>query len=489
MSQNPPIFLSSCFADPPGTRLRIRDRVQDLVGGLPTAHPRPIWMAEDYPELRPQSHWGDFEKTEFCLEGVRRAECFVAIITERHGSSIAIDGVGQVPTSFFEAELFEAALLGKPSFIFLLDGYEPEGKLSSLLKLLAPAFPYLDLTPRSEDEILKKIDRLVSHFQRPRLLRRILPLPNLNVMVDAQFSFRHRPYDPKSSLPPLRFLEGQLDPTISEPDASHTETILEQAREEENHQVRLTLVWIAVRTLMGAPFHDPKFRNFIPLWERALNAWTSNGGWYGLHGHFPLSCLAALGSVSEIRANFEERDDPMQAIPHGGLASSYYNVAKISGRPTEISKLALMHIQLGIESNLGDVTNQTATRASIFLQLGHEDAALKDYQLVAERRKDQGGLAYGQALSEWGYALVKTGNKQDGVAYMEQGLDLLNASPKSDFRVRAMRKLAEGYARCLKIKAALDLATETHDLAIRIGTYDQIGPLERFAKTLDKFRL
>src|SRR5208283_1305515 len=66
-----PIFLSSCFEDPRGTRLGIRDRVWEITGGAAAASHRPVWMAEDFPELRPESPWGAFDKCEFCLEGVR----------------------------------------------------------------------------------------------------------------------------------------------------------------------------------------------------------------------------------------------------------------------------------------------------------------------------------------------------------------------------------------------------------------------------------
>src|SRR2546427_4878306 len=112
---NRPIFLSSCFEDPRGTRLRIRDRLLEMTGGETASAARPLWMAEDFHELDRGSPWGEFEKCEFCLEGVRQAECFVAVIKERRGSDVALDGVGTVSTSFFEAELFEAALLGKPT--------------------------------------------------------------------------------------------------------------------------------------------------------------------------------------------------------------------------------------------------------------------------------------------------------------------------------------------------------------------------------------
>lgn len=489
MSGNRPIFLSSCFEDPKGTSLTIRDRVRKMTGGdaANASFDRPIWMAEDFRELDRSSPWGEFEKCEFCLEGVRRAECFIAIITNRYGSTVTIDGIGMVATSFFEAELFEAALLGKPSFIFFLKGCEPEGKLANLIKLLAPSFPHMEHDALSEDQILRKIDRLVTHYQRPRWLRRILAAPKLKQTVDALITQRHRPYDPRSSPPPYRFLEGsRFDPHIERLDPRMVESVLERAASAESHQVRLTLTWFAIRALMAAPFDDPAQREFVPLWLRAFGTWTRSAAWYGLHGYCVMSRLAALGTLAEIGMHSASKDDPSPGLPHGPLASEYYSVAKLTSRPDPFLDLALTHIQLGIDSNQGDTTNQLAIKASILLRMKRSDEGLKDYERVAENRKERGGQPYGEALNEWGYALLKTGKKSQGVARMEAGVELLKAGPPSGFQVRAMRKLAEGYTRCLKFRAALDVAAKAHDLAVKIGTHDQIDFLDRFAKRLGR---
>lgn len=469
--------------------MRLRDRIQEATGGArepQSQSDRPIWMAEDFKQVACDSTLSKFQQAEFCLEGVRRAECFVAIITRRHGTPITVEDVGEVSTSFFEAELFEAALLGKPSFIYLLKDYEPEGKLASLLKLLKPAFPNMNLTPHSEDDILRSLERLVRYFQRPRWLRRIVSPPRLKMMVDTQFSLRHHPYDPKSSPPPLRFLDNGLDPNMIRPEPNQVVTLLERAGAEESHQVRLTLIWFAIRELMGAPFQKPAFHESLPLWERAFSMWISSGAWYGLHSHFPMSCLAALGSLADIRARSDHTADPTHSLPHGPLASEYYSIGKLAGRAEEILDLALTHIQLAIDSNHGNTANQTAIRASILLRMGHSDAALKDYRHVAELRKGHGEPAYGEALSEWGYALMKTGERHQGVVQMERGLELLKSSSPSGFQIRAMRKLAEGYARCWKISAALTLASEAYDLAEGIGARDQIHSLQRLANYLVK---
>jgi tetratricopeptide (TPR) repeat protein len=488
MAPNSSVFLSSCFADPPHRRLRIRDRVIAMTGGpLITRGPRPVWMAEDHPELRPSSPWGDFEKAEFCLDGVRAADCFVAIVTRRHGSSVTIDRAGTVPSSFFEAELFEAALLGKPSFIYLLEGYTPEGKLGNLLKMLAPSFPNLNLRPMSEDAILREIERLITHYSRPRWLRRVLSPPRLHSTVDTLFSLRHRPYELKKEMPPMRFLDSAADSELPVPDPSLVQSVIERAANTNQHQVRLTLLWFAIRALMGAPFTDPKHSAFLPLWGRAFGNWITSGAWYGLHGHTLMGCLAALGSLGQIRMTMAKAD-PASEIPHGALASEYYSISRIAGRSMEILNLALDHIEAAIDNGKGDAGGQLAIRAAIHTRMGHSDAGLADYSKIAMLQKDRGAARYGQALSDYGYALLSAGRAREGIKLMEQGLELLRQGDPSEFQITATRKLALGYARRGRVAASMDLALEAHDLARKLGALDQIRTLERLAKALEGFR-
>jgi tetratricopeptide (TPR) repeat protein len=387
-----------------------------------------------------------------------------------------------VPTSFFEAELFEAALLGKPSFFFALRGYEPEGKLANLMKLLG-----IECEVLSEDQIVRKIEGLVKHFQRPRWLRHMLAAPNLQRMMDTLIEMRHRSYDPRSSPPPFRFLEGaRFDSHIGRLDAQAVELVLDRAYTAESHQTRLTLTWFAIRALMAAPYDDPRYKEFIPLWVRPFGVWANSATWYGLHGYCVMSHLAALGTLADIGFHSAREDDAAHGLPHGALASEYYSIAKLTSRPDPFFDLALTHIQLGMHSNAGDTTNQLAIKASILLGMKRFEEALKDYERVAKNRKEFGGQAYGEGLSEWGYALLKTRKKSEGVARMEAGMELLKAGSPSGFQVRALRKLAEGYLRCGEIRAALDCAVEAHEVAVKIGAYDQIGFLERFAKKIKR---
>ncbi|UYN97538.1 MAG: hypothetical protein KIT25_11615 [Enhydrobacter sp.] len=455
-----------------------------MTGGdhVATGAVRPIWMAEDFRELDRDSLLEPFDKAELCLEGVRTADCLVVVLTKRHGTPIKLSDRDAVPSSFFELELFEAALLRKPTFIFLQQGFDPEPRLAQLLRLLEPCFPGFSLDPVSEDHILKRVDRLLQVYDRPKWLRR-LPLPRLSTLVDTLHRIRHRDYRVKDEPPPLQFLEGVGDPDLAPPRPKTIQLVLERATAATQHHRRLTFLWLAIRALMGAPFGKAEFRSYVPFWDRALGAWSSSGAWYGLHSHAVLGCLAALGSQARARSVSVASTDLPKVIPHGALASAYYSIAKLSTHRRDLFELAFQHVEASLALG-GDVTSGLGVRGSIHLRLHRTEAAIADYRRVAELRSEMGGASYGDALSELGHALVMAGNWRDGISTMEQGRELLRLEPPSGFAVRATRKLAAGYARTLRLGRALELAAEAHDMASTIGALDQIHGAERLAARL-----
>lgn len=481
-----PLFLSSCFQDPLGEKLRIRERVRDMTGGdrENVGRSRPIWMAEDFPDLDPASPLPGIEKAQLCLDGVRGAECFVAVLSHRHGWPVTIDGAGTVPSSFFEAELFEAALLQKPAFVFLLEGFEPDDRLTNLLKLLGPFFPDMDLMPVSEDKILRRIARLLARYQRPKWTRPDFARPRVGAMASTLLRLRHRPYDVRKGLPPLRFVGRGGDDSLPVPDPAVVAAVIERARAAPKNQTRLMLLWFAVRALMRTPYADPAFASLLPLWSDAFGAWASAGAWYGMHAHIGLGCIAALGSASEVRLLQGGGPEPWRNLPHGPLASEYYSLARLAGKPPGILDLALEHIEAAIAASAGVPSHAMAIRASIYREMGNLPAALEQFKLVCELRRDE-GAGFGEAQNEYGFALWQSGRRSEGLTLMEEGLSM---ETRPEFRIRASKKVALGYARSGHLMKALDLAVAAHDTASEIGAYDQIRPLERLAKQIDGLR-
>ena len=458
-----------------------------MTGGVePDPANRRVWMAEDYLELGPTSPWTDFEKVQFCFEGVRRAECFVAIIANHHGTHVRLGKAGSVPFSFFEAELMQAGLLRKPSFVFLLRGHEPEEGTARRLKLLKPFFPDMNLWPASEDQILRQVEQLIANYQRPRWLRRI-ERPRANEALLALFRERHSPYDVKRAAPSLRFLNGSSNQALPRPDAKPVDAILQRASEEQDYHNRMMLLWFAIRSLKGAPFNDETSIEFLSLWDRALQMWNSAAAWFGLHGWIDVGCVAALGTLADVRLRLSQITGMPPALPHGAFASAYYSAARLAPDPKELLALSLSHVEAEIEETK-DTSGPLAIRGSIYREMGLKEASIRDYQRVVDLRRERDDASYGEALSELGYAYVRFGNPRQGVALMEQGLECLNRVPASGFHVRAIRKLAIGYARCRKFASALDRAVEAHDMAEKLGTLDQIRTVERLAARIDAMR-
>lgn len=484
MVGRPSVFLSSCFEDPVGSKLEIRRRIYEMTGGSAAAGSRPVWMAEDFPELRPDFGLTPFGMAEFCVEGVRATESFVAIITGRHGSEIQVTPGQAVPTSFLEIELFEAALLRKPAFVFVLEGTELSKKADHLLQILRPCFPGIELGPLSADEIVRRVDRLVSYYEKPKWRRHFVAAPRIDLMVDTLLRLRHSAYRVADELPRLRFLEGLSDDALGPPDDTLVQAVLDRAEAAANHQERLTLLWMAIRALMGAPFGDSRHRHYLPLWEIALGRWASAGAWYGLHGHAAMGCLAALGSLGAVRAAM---GDAIARIPHGEFASAYYSIAGLARRPQPILELALAHIEAALEKD-GDPANRLAIRASVLTRLGDISGGLRDYEEVAARREAIRGAPDGEALSELGFAQFRAGEWRRGIANMEEGLSQLRKEPVSGFTVRATRKLAYGYVRKWRLNRALDLGAEAFGMAERIGAVDQVDTFQRFAHRIDRMR-
>jgi tetratricopeptide (TPR) repeat protein len=489
MSRRPQIFLSSVFTDPEPDRLAVRDSIINLTGGMnvPAAR-RAIWVAEDFQELQPRDkRLSPLEKALFCVAGVRECDYFVAVLSHKPGSEIAVDGIGDVPTSFFELELTAAALYEKPSFIFLHSGFKRSERLERFLSLIKPVFPDMALQELSEREICRRVERLVKHVESPVLRHLPLRIPHKSLFVNTLFRLRHRPYRVRDEPPPIRFLDGRLDPTVGRARADIVPPLLERARGEPNFENRLILLWFAIHALMGVPYTDPTCRDYVPLWEDALGSWTSAAAWYGLHGHAAMAGLAALGSLAEARSTIAAPSDPVHGIPHGPIASAYYSIAKQVGR-RDIYGLGLEHVDAALAPVPTNAADLLAIRGSIYLRLGNAEAAIADYGKVVQARKHVGGGVYGEALSELGYAHIVARHKREGLNELERGVELLMEDPRPGFSIRAMKKLAVGYARSGNPLKGLDYAIMAYDTAKKLGALDQIGRLERLAKKLEWLR-
>ena len=307
MKTNSKIFISSCFSDPLGIYLNIRELVKKKFG-------EKVWMAERYKKLT--NTLSPLENVEFCVDAVSQCEFFVAFISTRIGSRVIIeDSIQQC--SFFEMELFVAVLLQKPILIFQLDNFNPGPRIVRLLNLLqriSPAGFKMVEGKKSESEIIKELDKLLTLKAKSKIYK----IPT-NLYVDNFFFERHKEYNVYRELPNINFLDNFLsDSKIKMPDKENFEIILTKVKNTDNYYYKLCLLWMAIRKLRRVPYFEKKYESFKFYWIQILEEWASASAWYQLHGHIHLGYLATSVTLCKIKST-KTNFNPL----HGAFGSAY----------------------------------------------------------------------------------------------------------------------------------------------------------------------
>lgn len=479
------IFFSSCFSDSDDVRLSIRDRVAEDFNSKGYGGETPIWMGEDFYELKPKAPYSKVEQALFCVEGVLKCDVYVAVIINKHGSRVEISKGAEAQASFFELELLAAAVSGKPTFVYILKGNEPEGKMAALLNLLGPSLPGLCTIPKTEDEILKSVASILQWIRHPILSRLSRFIPSRTIMYEQLGYRHHRKYDPKTQFPNVQFLSQLHDPTFSPPSFEVVERLIADLDSYSSHQSKLALLWMVIRELMGERLDKNTRQAVIFYWQTVLLKWTGSAAWYGLHGHAQMGCLGALSTAARISSNLPK----VMEVPHGALASEYYSIARRvrpQGLKSEFFSLADQHVELALANK--ETSGGLAIRGSIYLQIGRSADAIKCYERVISLKGEEGATnaSIGESKAELGYALLsEKGLMKHGLRLLEEGVVMLESGPQNGFLVRAKRKLGIGYLKVLAPRHALGQFVDAHKIAEENGIFDQIQRLEQMAKQID----
>ena len=126
------------------------------------------------------------------VEVLHDAELYVCILADRrrddhdHGSLVDFDG-RPTNVSYFEIELYAAAMYGKPIVPYMLKGFDPGPRLTTLLDVLSWAFTdWRQLRPRTAGEIFHDIrQRIQQHVLSP-----VQPISQRKRLIEALY--RHR---------------------------------------------------------------------------------------------------------------------------------------------------------------------------------------------------------------------------------------------------------------------------------------------------------
>ena len=469
-----PIFLSSQCREGLDS---LREQLYVNVG-----KERYIYVDEKVNPERNINQQDDLEVVDELIQRIRESRLFICILGgTRHGSPIRV-GVDSSSVSFFEVELFQAALLQKSVYLFVRDDFNPKPPLKKLLDILDFYLPeWISRKPMNDTKIMDQVrrlvdrDRLTSPFQAIRHLYK--PIRRL---VQGLHTIRGRKTENRG----VRFLEEEFEQRTGQPNRNIIENVLNLVKVQPNEEKRLSRIWIGVRELMASPYTTSLDMEPLQYWNKLLGEWSKAGAWYGLHADTPLGCLAALNSVADIRCNLERQygtklQGHETAYPGGPLASARYSIAKrlyIAGDRKKLFNEALYDLKRAMNGPEPNEAGLIAIRGSIYRQLGAITEAVSDYEKVLNLRqaKDPKAADTGEAMSELGFAYLRQRHFRKGLDYCREGVELLRQGVRPGFLARGLRKLAVAYLCNGKLIKAYEAKREAEAVAMKHGAFDHL---------------
>lgn len=421
------------------------------------------------------------------FQRIREVHVFLILLgSDWYGTGLRV-GSQAAHVSYWEAELFYAILLGKKVHVIEVEGFQAEGKLDTLLKMLRRALPrtaWAGPYERSKvvkaihEYLIEQIDVSVDQQKATRRLR--------SVLVDGFFKLRGTDgRGGTAEKESLQFFDGSLLDTTVIQNESVISRLLNEVKDLSDEEGRLTRLWVVFRELSNPSHSSLDKRELLAYWNRFYGEWASAGSWYGLHGHPNLAVLPALVQQAKAREQMRMLDSSAwkeedTTYPGGALASSRYSIAGISNSLSVrrfLLRAALGDLNRSLGEGSVDSTNLLAIRGSVYRKLGAIWAAVNDYESVLRIRQKIGASdgAVGEAMSELGFGYLFQLRFWKGRSLIEEGVRLLSTSnSRRGFLVRAQRKLSASYLLTGHPKRAREVLIEARDLARNHGVLDQI---------------
>lgn len=415
------------------------------------------------------------------VEVLGQSELYICILADArrgekaHGSPIPV-GDWISATSYFEIELYAAAMQGKKPRLFILNGFSPGPRLKLLLRILSFAFPeWQEQKPKSAEAIVDEVRRLIAgHLYKPELAA----LPLRKRLVREYYLARAKPAPPGHEIDNVLFLDGQFEPRQL-PQKDLIESLLLDFERVPEMQRKLSRMWLAARELMSASYlpkdvqADSRLTDFLPLWDKVLGFWTSAAAWSGWHGHIYAGTVAPLHSQIIIRTQLRAVNPP-----DGSLASAYYSIANLLPlglRRLECLRRASRYIEQATRLSEGQDAGAMAVRGSIRLRLGNVPGAVSDFKAMLRLRESTGESEeqLGDAMTHLGFAYLFCGRWLTGRDYLERGVRALSKKPNHPGIARAKRKLSLAYKLTGRFPDSKKLWEEAQSDAIRLGALDQ----------------
>lgn len=461
----------------------------------------------------------DLEKKEHLfyvdrfLTYLRNSEIFICILgNKRHGTKIKIKDKESI-VSFWEMELYQAALCRKPIYIFVRKSVtfaDFEEELQKTLQILNFAFPKMSWKEFENDEdLISKIEKILRYtFQDKDENERnswLNKFKNTRIKLIEELD-RMRGKSSKNK--DIQFMEKRFECGQKHADKDLLNVLIDECKhpmdstknDRLNVEQCLSRLWMAWRELRKSPYtkNYKYYEEYLYLWNEFFGLWSKSATWYSLHGHLYMGVLASLNALKEVRAIIRESRHKSSDIdfihPGGALASANYSLAKLVTIP-ERKRIYFHEAEKNIEISLRDAndpiyrSNLLAIRGSIYTQMAlnaklakpiYGLKALEDYNKVLRLREkhDAGEGAIGEAMTELGFLEFHIPfKKKIGLKRMEEGVTLLKSRKGKGFLVRALRKLSLAYRRIGKLEEAKKTEEDAYKIAQDEVLVDQLAQL------------
>lgn len=397
-----------------------------------------------------------------CVDGVRSCKAVAVLVCNRHGSGIDVDpdrrGDAVSRASFFEAEIFAAAALGRPIVLFIDTGFEPGAELDGVLGTLLENASSVTQVRGSRRELVD---------QWKALLDGKMPLqpPDLGRMIHGWAIRRsHGDMAAEAVSPRLAFVnvsrigDANAHPASAMAILRALDAPPPMVERELGHLGKLTLLWSAWRDIADG---DAGVERFQRLAYEILGRWTLSASWLGLHAHIGLAPLAAAHSQRALAARTPDlwREFSLRHPDHA-RASALYSVARHSDQP----RTQYLTV-IGVVSSLAETPDAFEEARSVRAKASMQLAALNPRQdgwrllqafddlqqaLRYRQRAADRPFALGDAMVELGAyearmsgALVGISRIKDGIAAMVEAAGPCPTAEEHGFLARALRTLGE----------------------------------------------
>ena len=473
-NEKPFVFLSSLCIEIIQERSQIYDSLNTPNNGL-----IPIYVDEKYnnrdttPILEKQLQSAD-DLTSLIAKSKYLIILFTKIYNRNFDHGSIFEGS---MVSFWEIELFYAAIEKKPIYAIVERGFENQNRpflmhRLDILKLSAISVQYVD----NIKEIPSKVEALVSNPPKTNFLNSQLYLSKLFEKRKSKYSHIDTIYD--GSLASSNWASAKNE--INEDLISAT---LDNILSIKNYQQRITRLYLPYKELLKAPYDDKRYQKFLKQWNTLSSDFSGALSWSGVFGHQVLGVVTQLNDLVKIRKRIREtpikNDFNINEIEHpfGALASSYYSLSKNVYFPKNLILLYrdIKTLNRGVAESAYDKSGLLAIRGSCFFRLGNPFYAQKDYEksykLKLEEKNDIGTIA--DIESELAFAYFYSLKRQKGIDLWEKAIEKFKDSEDTGFKIRAYRKGAKMYNSLNKKSKAEECLKEAERISNLTSAYDQ----------------